>query len=37
MKAIGIEEREDRAARAARNAASGTPDLRIVMGKAPKR
>ena len=37
MKAIGIEEREDRAARAARNAASlGTPDLRIVMGKAPQ-
>ena len=37
MKAIGIEESEDRAARAARNAASlGTPDLRIVMGKAPQ-
>ncbi len=37
MKAIGIEEREDRAARAARNAASlGTPDLRIVMGNAPQ-
>ena len=37
MKAIGVEEREDRAARAARNAASlGTPDLRIVMGNAPQ-
>ena len=34
LKAIGIEEREDRAARAARNAAAlGTPDLRIVHGK----
>ncbi|MBX9946503.1 MAG: precorrin-6y C5,15-methyltransferase (decarboxylating) subunit CbiE [Reyranella sp.] len=34
--AIGIEERCDRAERAARNAAAlGTPDLRIVEGRAP--
>ena len=34
--AIGIEEREDRAARAARNAtALGAPELRIVTGPAP--
>ncbi|MBK5959987.1 cobalamin biosynthesis bifunctional protein CbiET [Rhodoplanes elegans] len=37
MKAIGIEERAERAARAARNAAAlGTPDLRIVEGRAPE-
>lgn len=37
MKAIGIEERPERAARAARNAAAlGTPDLRIVEGRAPE-
>lgn len=36
LTAVGIEEREDRAARAARNAASlGVPDLRIVVGTAP--
>jgi precorrin-6Y C5,15-methyltransferase (decarboxylating) len=36
LKAIGFEERPERAARAARNAASlGTPDLQIVQGKAP--
>ncbi|MTW17875.1 precorrin-6y C5,15-methyltransferase (decarboxylating) subunit CbiE [Rhodoplanes serenus] len=36
MRAIGIEARPDRAARAARNAAFlGTPDLRIVEGQAP--
>ncbi len=36
MQAIGVEEREDRAQRAARNAAAlGTPDLRIVLGRAP--
>jgi precorrin-6Y C5,15-methyltransferase (decarboxylating) len=36
MRAIGIEERADRAERAARNAAVlGTPDLDIVVGKAP--
>ena len=36
MRAIGIEEREDRAARAARNAAMlGAPDLRIVSQAAP--
>jgi precorrin-6B C5,15-methyltransferase / cobalt-precorrin-6B C5,C15-methyltransferase len=36
LKAIGIEERADRAARAARNAATlGTPDLQIVQGRAP--
>ncbi|NVO16324.1 MAG: precorrin-6y C5,15-methyltransferase (decarboxylating) subunit CbiE [Rhodoplanes sp.] len=37
MRAIGIEERPERAARAARNAAAlGTPDLRIVEGRAPE-
>ena len=37
LKAIGIEEREDRAARAMRNALSlGTPDLKIVTGHAPE-
>jgi precorrin-6Y C5,15-methyltransferase (decarboxylating) len=37
MRAVGIEERADRAERAARNAASlGTPDLRIVTGRAPE-
>lgn len=37
MRAIGVEERPDRAARAARNAASlGTPDLDIVTGRAPQ-
>lgn len=36
LRAIGIEERGDRAARAARNAATlGTPDLQIVQGRAP--
>lgn len=36
MRAVGIEERGDRAERAARNAAVlGAPDLRIVTGKAP--
>lgn len=36
MRAIGIEEREDRAARATRNAiALGAPDLRVVVGSAP--
>src|SRR6185437_3543246 len=36
LKAIGIEEDDERAARAARNAAAlGTPDLRIVQGAAP--
>ncbi len=36
LKAIGFEERPERAARAARNAASlGTPDLAIVEGRAP--
>jgi precorrin-6Y C5,15-methyltransferase (decarboxylating) len=36
LKAIGFEERSERAARAARNAAAlGTPDLRIVEGRAP--
>ena len=36
LKAIGIEERPERAARAARNAASlGAPDLEIVQGRAP--
>jgi precorrin-6Y C5,15-methyltransferase (decarboxylating) len=36
LKAIGIEERADRAERAARNAAAlGTPDLQIVQGRAP--
>jgi precorrin-6Y C5,15-methyltransferase (decarboxylating) len=37
LKAIGFEERPDRAARAARNAASlGTPDLQIVQARAPE-
>lgn len=37
LKAIGIEEGAERAARAARNAAAlGTPDLRIVQGHAPE-
>jgi precorrin-6Y C5,15-methyltransferase (decarboxylating) len=37
LKAIGIEEDAERAAKAARNAASlGTPDLRIVHGRAPE-
>lgn len=37
LKAIGIEERRDRAERAARNAAAlGTPDLRIVQGRVPE-
>lgn len=36
MRAIGIEERADRAERAARNAAVlGAPDLNIIVGKAP--
>lgn len=36
MRAIGIEQRADRAARAARNAAAlGAPELRIVTGDAP--
>jgi precorrin-6Y C5,15-methyltransferase (decarboxylating) len=36
LRAIGIEERPDRAERATRNAAAlGTPDLRIVQGRAP--
>jgi precorrin-6Y C5,15-methyltransferase (decarboxylating) len=36
MRAIGIEEGAERAARAARNAAAlGTPDLQIVQGAAP--
>ena len=36
LKAIGIEDRPERAARAARNAAVlGTPDLQIVQGRAP--
>jgi precorrin-6Y C5,15-methyltransferase (decarboxylating) len=37
MRAIGIEERAERAERAARNAAAlGTPDLRLVTGRAPE-
>jgi len=37
LKAIGIEEDAERAARAARNAATlGTPDLKIVQGAAPE-
>jgi len=37
LKAIGVEERADRAARAARNAAAlGAPDLEIVAGRAPE-
>jgi precorrin-6Y C5,15-methyltransferase (decarboxylating) len=36
MKAIGFEERPERAARAARNAAIlGTPDLKIIQARAP--
>jgi len=36
LRAIGVEEREDRAARATRNAlALGTPDLQVVVGRAP--
>jgi precorrin-6Y C5,15-methyltransferase (decarboxylating) len=36
MRAIGFEERPERAERAARNAASlGTPELKIVIGRAP--
>src|SRR5262249_24521066 len=36
LKALGIEQDAERAARAARNAAAlGTPDLRIVQGRAP--
>ena len=36
LKALGFEERPERAARAARNAAAlGTPDLQIVQGRAP--
>jgi len=36
LKAVGIEEGVERAARAARNAAAlGTPDLRVVQGHAP--
>ena len=37
MRAIGIEEKADRAERAARNAAAfGTPELHIVTGRAPE-
>jgi precorrin-6Y C5,15-methyltransferase (decarboxylating) len=37
LRAIGIEERTDRAANAARNAATlGTPELQIVTGRAPE-
>lgn len=37
MRAIGVEENPERAARAARNAAAlGTPDLQIVNGRAPE-
>jgi precorrin-6Y C5,15-methyltransferase (decarboxylating) len=37
LKAIGVEEREDRAARAMRNAlALGTPDLQMIIGHAPQ-
>ena len=37
LKAIGIEEREDRAARAMRNAlALGAPDLQVIIGHAPQ-
>jgi precorrin-6Y C5,15-methyltransferase (decarboxylating) len=36
LRAIGIEERPERAARAARNAASlGAPDLQVITGQAP--
>jgi len=37
LRAIGVEEREDRAARAMRNAlALGTPDLQVIIGHAPQ-
>jgi precorrin-6Y C5,15-methyltransferase (decarboxylating) len=37
LRAIGIEERPERAARAARNAAAlGTPDLIVIRGRAPE-
>ena len=37
LKAIGVEEREDRAARAMRNAlALGAPDLQVIIGRAPQ-
>ncbi len=37
LRAIGVEEREDRAARAMRNAlALGAPDLQVVIGRAPE-
>ena len=37
LRAIGVEEREDRAARAMRNAlALGTPDLQMIIGHAPQ-
>jgi precorrin-6Y C5,15-methyltransferase (decarboxylating) len=37
LKAIGVEEREDRAARAMRNAlALGAPDLQVIVGHAPQ-
>jgi precorrin-6Y C5,15-methyltransferase (decarboxylating) len=37
LRAIGVEEREDRAARAARNALSlGVPDLQVIRGHAPE-
>ena len=37
LKAIGVEEREDRAARAMRNAlALGAPDLQVIIGHAPQ-
>lgn len=37
LKAIGVEDRTNRAERAARNAAAlGTPDLQIVQGRAPE-
>ncbi len=36
LRAVGVEEREDRAARAMRNAlALGAPDLQVVVGRAP--
>jgi precorrin-6Y C5,15-methyltransferase (decarboxylating) len=37
LRAVGIEERSDRAANAARNAAAlGTPELQLVTGRAPE-
>ncbi len=37
LRAIGVEEREERAARAMRNAlALGAPDLRVIIGHAPQ-